>query len=212
MKNKIPNSVEIIDSHLDDFFSTDADIVVFDEIESDIIHRDIFIIKPTDELPFNLLLSCGMSALPMNIPEGIDSSEFVELMFLLPEDWNLESEDLKDEQNYWPIRLMKEIMMAPHVNSSWFGFGHTYEYGGDEEFASGVGFTAVILVSSMEISEEFTEIHLNNNKVIDIYSLIPLYKEELEFKKQYGVNELLEKFDEYNIEEVLKIGRVNVCV
>ena len=30
MSDKVPNSVEIVDSHLDQFFDEDADIVVFD--------------------------------------------------------------------------------------------------------------------------------------------------------------------------------------
>ena len=63
----------------------------------------------------------------------------------------------------------------------------------------------------MELSEEFTTIPLKNKKQIDIYTLIPLYPEELEFKKKTNVNELLEKFDKNNIEEIVKIGRKNVC-
>ncbi|GGH14991.1 hypothetical protein GCM10011418_16350 [Sphingobacterium alkalisoli] len=39
MKNDIPNSVEIIDSHLDDFFTDEDDIVVFDEGIDDVTAR-----------------------------------------------------------------------------------------------------------------------------------------------------------------------------
>ncbi len=84
MKNDIPNSVEIIDSHLDEFFTDEDDIVVFDEIESEIIHRDIYFIKAVDDRPYHILLSCGMSALPMNVPGDVESSEFAEVMMLLP--------------------------------------------------------------------------------------------------------------------------------
>ena len=212
MKNKVPNSVEIIDNHLDQFFDEDAEIVVFDEIESEIIHRDIYFIKATDDRPYHILLSCGMSALPMKIPDDIESSYRVEIMILLPKEWNLEYESFSDEKNYWPIRIMKEIMIAPHKNESWFGFGHTFTHEDNEEFAEGIGFNSIMLASSMELSEEFTQIELENSKVIDIYTLIPLYNEELEFKKKNGAYALLERFDNFGIEEIVKVGRKNVCI
>lgn len=212
MENNIPNSVEIIDSHLDEFFNDEDDIVVFDEIESEIIHRDIYFIKATDDRPYHILLSCGMSALPMNVPSEVESSEFAELMILLPKEWNLNYESFSDERNYWPIRLIKELMMLPHTNNTWLGFGHTYSYEEDEEFAPGLGFNAVMLASSMELSDDFTQINMQNNKVVDIYTLIPLYKEELEFKKENDANKLLEKFDQFGIEEIIKVSRKNVCI
>lgn len=211
MKNKIPNSVEVIDNHLDKFFDESDEINVFDEIKSEIIHRDIYFIEANEDRPFHILLSCGMSALPLNVPENIDSSEYAEVMFLLPKEWNMNFESFKDERNYWPIRLMKEIMMSPHENNSWFGFGHTFQFSDMEEFAEGIGFNSVMLAHSIELSEEFTTISLEDNKQIDIYTLIPLYPEELEFKKQNSVGELLDKFNKNSIEEVLKIGRKNVC-
>ena len=211
MKNKVPNSVEIIDNHLDQFFDENEDILVLDEIDSEIIHRDIYIIKATEDRPFHILLSCGLSALPMKIPEDIESSEFCEIMMLLPNNWNIEYESFDDERNYWPFRVMKQLMMLPHPNKTWLGYGHTFGHKDDEEFAEGVGFNSVLLANSMELSTEFTEVELKDDKIIDIYTLIPLYKEELEFKKENGTNDLLEKFDEFGIEEVIKVGRQNVC-
>ena len=211
MNKNVPNSVEIVDNHLDQFFDIDADIKVFDEIESEIIHRDIYLIKATEDRPYHILLSCGMSALPMTIPEDIDSSEFVEIMILLPKEWNLEYESFSDEKNYWPLRAMKGIMITPHENNTWLGFGHTYAYEGNDEFAEGIGFNSLMLAHSMELSDDFTQIELANDKVIDIYTLIPLYKEELEFKKKNGARALLELFDEFGIEEIVQIGRKNVC-
>ncbi len=211
MSKNVPNSVEIIDNHLNQFFDKDSDIKVFEEIESELIHRDVYFIKATEERQYHILLSCGMSALPMTVPKDIESSEFIEIMILLPKEWNLEYESFSEEKNYWPIRIMKEIMMLPHENETWFGFGHTYRHEEGEEFAEGIGFNSIMLASSMELSDEFTQIELDNGKVVEIYTLIPLYKEELEFKKKNGASALLEKFDKFGIEEIVKIGRKNVC-
>ncbi|MNY67857.1 Suppressor of fused protein (SUFU) [compost metagenome] len=64
----------------------------------------------------------------------------------------------------------------------------------------------------MELSEDFTQIEMGDDQVVTIYSLIPLYPEELEFKKQNGTVALLERFDHFGIDEIVKIGRPNVCV
>lgn len=192
------------------FFPNDENILVFDEIESQIIHRDIYFIKADDNRPYHILLSCGMSALPMNVPEDFNETKFAELMILLPKEWNLEYESFNDEKNYWPIRLMKEMMMLPHENNTWLGFGHTFGFEEDDEFAESIGFNSIMLAYSMELSDDFTKINYEN-KSIQIYSMIPLYKEEVEFKKINGANALLEKFDEFNIEEIVKVGRKNVC-
>jgi Suppressor of fused protein (SUFU) len=211
MNDNVPNSVEIVDKHLDDFFDEDAGIVVFDEIESEIIHRDIYFIQATESRPYHILLSCGMSALPMAVPKEIESSEFAEVMMLLPKEWDLEYESFSDERNYWPVRIMKELMMMPHPNKTWLGFGHTFVHEDDLELAEGIGFNSVMLAHSMELSDDFTQIELEDGNFIDIYTLIPLYKEELEFKKNNSTNDLLELFDKFGIEEIVKIGRKNVC-
>jgi hypothetical protein len=211
MSEKVPNSVQIVDSHLDQFFDENANIVVFDEIESETIHRDIFFIKAKEDRPYHILLSCGISALPMTIPEDIESSEFVEIMILLPKEWNLEYESFSDENNYWSIRIMKEIMILPHEKNTWFGYGHTYGHEEGEEFADGIGFNSIMLAYSMELSDDFTQIEIENDKAVDIYTLIPLYKEELEFKKKNGASALLERFDKFGIEEIVRVGRKNVC-
>jgi len=208
----VPNSVKIIDNHLDEFFDDDGDIVVLDEIESEIIHRDIFIIKANKDRPYNILLSCGLSALPMKVPEDIESAEFAELVMLLPEDWNLDYKSFEDERNYWPVRLMKELMMLPHPDKTWLGYGHTMGSEDDKEYADGVGFSSVLLVKSNELADDFTQIKLDENKVLEIYTLMPLYEEELAFKKEYGTQELLQKFNAFEIDEIVKVGRKNVCL
>jgi hypothetical protein len=212
MEKSVPNSVEIVDNHINQFFEADEDILVFDEIESEIIHRDIFFIKANEQRQYHILLSCGMSALPMKVPDDVESSPYAEVTILLPKEWNLNYDSFDDERNYWPIRLMKELMILPHPDETWLGFGHTFGHEEDEEFAEGIGFNAVMLGYSMKLSNEFTQIDLEDEQTITVYSLIPLYREELEFKKVNGASALLERFDQHKVGEIVKIGRPNVCV
>jgi len=68
-----------------------------------------------------------------------------------------------------------------------------------------------MLANSMELSDDFTHIELDSDEVVTIFTLIPLYKEELEFKKQNGATALLERFDQFGVEEIVKVGRPNIC-
>lgn len=79
-------------------------------------------------------------------------------MILLPTKWNLSYESFDDDRNYWPIRLMKKLMILPHPDKNWLGFGHTFAHKDDEEFAEEIGFSSVMLTYSKELSNDFTQI------------------------------------------------------
>jgi len=203
----IPNSVEIVDSHLSEYFN-DEEIFVLDEKVSEIIHSDIYVVNPCDTRPYYLLMTCGLSALPMTIPDDIDSDEFIELIMLLPPEWNMNPENFDDENNWWPIRTLKKLSKHPHINKTWLGYGHTFS--SDEQYSTNCKFCGVILVNSTSFSDEFMEI-ITPEKNVRLLSAIPLYKEEIEFKQKYGTNELMKKIDEFSIDEIVDINRPNVC-
>lgn len=205
--NDIPNSVEIIDEHLDSFFDSE-EIQVLHENESEIIHCDIFIVKPAEDRNYNLLLSCGMSALPMKVPKELDHLKFAEITMLLPTNWKLAYEDFADENNYWPIRALKQLSKYPHLNDTWFGYGHTIPL--DDTNKVNHNFDSIILLESITLSEEFIYIE-TDEKDIFFYSAIPIYKEELEYKLEHGTDKLLELFQQCDIDEVVDINRKNVC-
>jgi hypothetical protein len=206
-QNDIPNSVEIIDEHLDDFFDS-AEILVLHEKISEVIHSDVYIVKPADHRNYHLLLTCGMSALAMKVPDDLDYLKFAEITMLLPPDWNLNYDESVDENNYWPIRALKQLSKYPHLNHSWFGYGHTVPL--DKTNKVDHTFDSIILLKSMLLPANFTYIETNEKEVY-FYSAIPIYKEELEYKLEKGTNKLIELFQQFNIGEIVDINRVNVC-
>lgn len=206
-ENDIPNSVEIIDDHLEKFFDSD-EILVLHEIESEVIHSDIYIIKPSEDRNYNLLLTCGMSALPMKVPSELDYLKFAEITILLPKNWNLNYDDFTNENNYWPIRALKQLSRYPHLNDTWLGYGHTIPLG--YTLNANHNFVSIILLESITLSEDFTYIE-TNEKEIYLYAAIPIYKEELEYKLKHGTDKLLGLFEQYDIDEIIDINRKNVC-
>ena len=87
---------------------------VFHELLSDLVHIDVHVICPDEELPFYVLYTTGMSDLPMTLPEEIAEQELYrrsELYLFLPGDWQLGkpgdvATDIPPEY-YWPIHMIK---------------------------------------------------------------------------------------------------------
>lgn len=206
-QNNIPDSVEIISQHLDNFFDSEK-MLVLHEKESEIIHSDIFIVKPAEDRNYNLLLTCGLSALPMKVPDDLDYLQFAEISLLLPTHWKLNYDDFADENNYWPIRALKQLSKYPHLNNTWFGHGHTIPL--DDTFKVNHNFDSIILLESITLPDELTYIE-TDEKEIYFYAAIPIYKEELEYSLEHGTDKLLSLFQQHNIEEIVDINRINVC-
>jgi len=63
----------------------------------------------------------------------------------------------------------------------------------------------------MTLPEIFVNIAINDKEKVYIFSVVPLYPEELKFKISNGVGDLVEKFNEFNIEEIVDVDRKNTC-
>lgn len=193
--------------------------IVFHEIISDLVHIDVHWVKPTEKFPFHTLVTSGMSDKPMTVPEGFDDHRFTELCILLPADWQMGTtsnftmtEAFKNENNYWPVRWLKTIARFPHEYDTWTGYGHTIPNGETADpLAENTKLGCMILFPSFRLGSEFFSLKINEQKMINFYCLYPLYKEEMNFKLKYGADALLEKFEKYNLTDVIDIKRYNTC-
>ncbi|MGZ7445906.1 suppressor of fused domain protein [Paenibacillus sp. TH7-28] len=188
---------------------------VFHEIISDIVHIDVNIMEPTEQEPFWILYTTGMSDLPMTLPESMleqleDNFDRAELIIFLPATWELNEQAFKDDNNYWPIRLMKQLARFPHQYNTWLGYGHTIpNYQDYEPYADGTGLNGVVLY---ELNEDLSVIPTKDGNKVHTYFLIPLYREEMEYKLEHGMDALMEKlFDLGNDVLVLNPKRRNTC-
>jgi hypothetical protein len=205
------DNIELISNHIErNVGKIDS---VFHEIVSDFVHIDIHWVKPTIEFPFHTLVTSGMSDLQMNAPEGMEEYKFAELCVLLPESWKIDEISFKDENNYWPIRWLKTIARFPHEYKTWINEGHTIPNGDNAEpFAKNTKLGCILLLPSYMIGEKFFNLKISEEKTINFFYLCPIYKEEMEFKLKNGVNDLLDKFDKYDISEVINVSRKNTCM
>ena len=186
--------------------------MVFHEIISDAVHIDVHHVKPSKERPFHTLVTSGMSDLPMKVPDGVESAKYMELMITLPEHWQVDSESFKEEQWYWPVRQLKFLARFPHKYDTWLGLGHTMPNGNPAKpFADNTLLSGIIILPSVNTSSDFSSLVITEDKVIEFFSVVPLYEEEMSLKLRNGSNALLDKFDRHGINEVISDHRKNDC-
>lgn len=209
------NTIEHVSNHIEKVIGEIA--LVFHEIVSDIIHIDIYWIKPTEERPFHTLVTSGMSDLPMTIPEGYNINKYCELCILLPPSWNIETvlsdPESCNEEDYWPIRWLKIVARFVHEYKTWVGYGHTIPNGENAEgFASNTKLGCMMLLPSTSLGNEFFELKVNEEKSINFYCLYPIYKEEMDFKIKKGSDALINKLSSNHVLDIVDKNRINVCL
>ena len=185
--------MEAVEGHIQQYFGKFEN--VFHELSSPDIHVDICVVPPSEERDYYTLITMGMGAHRMNVPEELAEYklERAELAIALPGNWKLKREDLKNERWYWPIRLLKTLARLPIASDTWLGFGHTMD--NEENFAKGTKLCAAILTGPQDTEDGSEVCILPGGEEVNFYQVIPLYREELEYKMEHDADALLDKMD-----------------
>lgn len=187
------DEIDIIEKHIEHYYGNFE--FVFHEKVSPDIHVDICLIPPSEECNWYTLVTMGMGAHLMNVPNQLkeEQLERAELVICLPEYWKLDKEHLKDEKWYWPIRLLKELARFPGENNTWLGWGHTVSYDGPLSYTTEL--CASILINPPCGNVGGNTCTLPDGEEVNFYQVIPLYRDELEYKLKNGTQKLLDKMN-----------------
>jgi len=185
--------MEAVEGHIEQYFGKVEN--VFHELVSPDIHVDICIVPPTEERDYYTLVTMGMGAHRMNVPEELAEYklERAELAIALPADWKLVQESMQDERWYWPIRLLKVLARLPIASDTWLGFGHTMD--NKENFAENTKLCAAILTGPQSTEEGGEVCTLPGGEEVNFYQVIPLYRDELDYKMEHDADALLDKMN-----------------
>ena len=207
--------------HISDFICKNFKVSnpdVFHELLSQIIHVDVFCVAPTKEKPYYVLMTSGMSDLPMTFNDSIDKNYAenncrCELMMLLPKEWNIKS--TASTLWNWPINILKSSARYPHGSKTWIGEWHDIQFTDPiEPFAENTKLCALLFVRPSD--ENLRYISGEDGMKINVYIAVPIYKEEMEFKLEHGAEALLERlFGTGEVPDssyVIDINRKNVCI
>lgn len=202
---------ELIANHLDEYFKSD-EITVFHEMVSLDFHLDVYFIQPKDK-SFNILLTSGMSLLEMTVPESVEDKQdyrFAELMILLPKSIEFGQTFPSDNENDWILNMIKETARFAHHYDTFLAIGHTLQaYSDLEPYSENTDFVGVVILPSVTFDEDFTILKTSDG-IINVYSVFPLYKNELEYKVENGYNSLLDKLIEKDAQEIFDPERINL--
>ena len=183
--------MEAVEEHIEQYFGKFEN--VFHELVSPDIHVDICVVPPSEERDYCTLVTMGMGAHRMNVPEELAEYklERAELAIALPADWKLDQESMKDEKWYWPIRLLKSLARLPINCDSWLGHGHTVE--NREPFADNTKLCTATLIGPQGTEDGSEVCTLPGGEEVNFYQVIPLYEDELDYKLEHDVDALLDK-------------------
>lgn len=197
--------IDALENHISTYFGHNES--VFHEIISTDIHVDVHIIEPTAKRNFYTLVTVGMGAHKMNVPEELKENklERAELLITLPPKWKVTK---TTDKWYWPIDHLKRLARLPIHNDTWIGWGHTMADPNSGPIARNTKLNSMILMSPCLFDENATVCKLPNGDEVNFYQLMPIYQEELDYKFEHGADKLLELL--FNNPEGLDTAIVNI--
>lgn len=185
---------------------------VWHELESSTVHLDVLPYPPSSHRQAWTFVTMGMSALEMTLPQvALDQGmpRRAELMITLPSDWmptKTFSHIDFDQDLFMPVGIMKQVARYVHEVSSWFGSGHTVQWG----FPDGhplADFTGFLLAPPVRFSKGLALHTRPDGEEVAVLAMHALYQEELEFKREKGADALYTLADRSDFSDLVDPGR-----
>jgi hypothetical protein len=166
------------------------------------VRADVRVVPPAPGRAFYTLMTRGMGAFVMDIPDELIDCELerAELMICLPATWKVGSG--RDMWN-WPVEWLRILARVPQEKETWLGWGHVLPAG--ETLGGGAGFTGLLLTDPVNFGEDASFCEMPDGTVINIYQLIALYDDEIAYRLERGTEALLKTFED-------KLGRGALAV
>jgi hypothetical protein len=183
---------------------------VFHELISDELHIDVHHVKPSLFRRFHVLVTSGMSAVPMETGEGAREFRFAELCIVLERPWRVSHAAFAEERWYWPIRLLKNLARYPFENRTWLGYGHTVSAPTAAAYAPDTELCGGILLPPRSLGEGFSRMQRSDGAETFFWAVVPLYPQELQFKLEHGASALMDALDAAGINDVVARDRPRV--
>ena len=187
------DEMSAIEQHIKNTFGEFENVL--HELDSPDIHVDICVVPPSERRNYYTLVTMGMGAHRMNVPKELAEYklERAELAIALPPDWKLDKDSMQEQRWYWPIGLLKVLARLPISNDTWLGFGHTMDK--QSPFAEDTELCAAILtgLQDMDLDTCGEVCILPGGEEVNFYQVLPLYREEMEYKLEHDADALLER-------------------
>ena len=181
------------------------DYSVHQEFELNGHKIEILKFPPEKKRPYQVFVTRGLGELKMNVPEKLAEYklERAELVIRLKEDWNMEEN--------WPLQLLQNTASLSFSQNSYLHWGTTIANDNFTPYGNNTNFCGLILVKPIFLARGKEFFSLSKTEDINFYEIIPLYREEIEFKNEHNPNELLTMLGGFIVNPIDE-KRQNVCL
>ena len=197
--------------HIDQYFGVYSEMI-HDDSDPE-YPLDIVIIAPRLEHDYYTLVTIGLSRCRMNFPEERreEKLERAELLINLPRDWKLTKADCREERWSWPIRMLLATARFPMEDPEVGLESRTTLMEGEDgvPFAKDTDLRGAILLWPGPFGQDAFACCLPDGEEVNFYQVIPLYREEIQYKLERGADALLDLCPDESL-EVIDPHRLNV--
>src|SRR5438552_3537614 len=183
---------------------------VFHEIISLELHIDIQVVSPTRERKHYTLITMGMSEKPMRVPKGEQAAKYAELMICLPRSWRLDEEAIEEERFSFPLAWLRLMARFPHDAGTFLAPGHTIPNGDPPEPLAPDSEFCCLLIREPRTTPDGFRVLEAGKKRIHFYAVLPVYREEMDFKLKHGFPALDALLTQHGVTELLNMHKPSV--
>lgn len=134
--------------------------------------------------------------------------KFLELYFELPSYWS--EKDLEEPENSWVFSTLSRLKNHVVDKSTWFADGHTMRANEkNQSIASNMKQNYLMLSEPIHLSEYLKGFSVGTQN-IEFLAIIPIFRQEFQYKQAYGTDKLREVFEEREVTERLDGFRQNL--
>ena len=190
-----PYELQTVEDHIIEHFGSISRTIPVKESEN--LDLRIYVIEPTKERDFYTLVTCGMGAYKMELPDDFKNTDLdrIELLMYLSPAWNMDLAlskptglitggtvtpifgSMYDEWNY-PVKILKNLAQAPVNNDSYFVMGNIMD--DEEPLSPSTNDTGGILISPAYISEEGCVCTLPDGEKVRFLQVMPIQTYEID--------------------------------
>lgn len=151
--------------------------------------------------PVTIIVTNGLSKYKMPVPEKWAGREHNELYFCLPSYWEWEERD--NPQMNWVFYWIQRLSKFVQEQETWFGHGHTMPCGKEmNPLSSTMKQNHFLLADPMLLELELAPLQMDGFD-INFLSIIPLFRDEFEYKQSKGTFKFIQKLINNGVTEKL---------
>ena len=173
----------------------------------------LLFISPTEEMPFQKIVTLGAGEYCMKVPE--ENEEFVahraEYVIYLPKDWNHE---FNNRKSTWPLVLLGAMAHFPReAAENWLGVGHTVEmYEDSSPIKGSKSFNSCLFLDAKDKDGNvIMPVKLKSpGREVAFLQIYPLYPEEYNYVAEHSYSALLNIIGD-QLDYVINEDRPNYC-